>query len=140
MTVRPQNTPIEKRTCNPSGVAIARSQQLTDFSSRQFAAVEDRLKDLVGLWRQRIGSDFLLSPDENPVPKTTWFHETLHKPHLIDAGGQEKAGELCEGFLTQMATAVQIISSLLVAGREHGLVLVLISRESARDRPNTASV
>ncbi len=68
------------------------------------------------------------------------MHQPLHEAHLVEAGRQEKAGELREALFTEIAPPVEIVSASLITRCEVALVGTDVARQASSDRPDCTRV
>ena len=137
---RRKHAPIDQRGDKAAAAAFAGSENRRRFRARDFAAIEHGFEQGAGFGRQLAHADFLFRPQQDACAQLIRLHQVFHEGDLIDAGGEEEARELRQGFFAQMAPSVEIVAAWQVAGGKVAFIGIDIAGEAAGDRPDAARV
>lgn len=97
--------------------------------------VEERAHHGIGLDGQGARFDLFGCPTQNSITQCVRPHQAGHELNLIYQDAQEKPGELGKGGFAECTTPIPVAMSRAVASRQMLLILQLISRKAARNRP-----
>src|SRR5215470_3551494 len=121
-------------------MAFYYASSTSHVAARQFSAIEQRFEHAARSWRQVLEFDLFFCPKQDSGSQAVRLHQALHETHLIDASLQKKFRKCRQRLLAQIPPTIQIITPRRVTGGEMLLVFLDISRQAARNGPNSAGV
>ncbi len=136
----PDHTLINERGDNATGLTLSGTDDCCDIAAREFAAIEQRIENVVGLGWQPVKTHFLIGPRQDAGAELVRAHKPFHESHLIKADVQEEPREGRQSLFAQTAAAVKIVAAWQVARGKVALIFIEIAREPARDRPDGTGV
>jgi hypothetical protein len=80
--------------------------------------------------------DLILSPQNHAIAEPIGLHQRRHEGDLIEAYAQEKLREISQACRAEIAAAIEIAVSKLVASFQMLLVFRLAASEPAGNRPD----
>lgn len=93
-----QHAQLGQSRDNAAGMAVSSTHHTANFAAWEFTAIEDGFENASGLSRHLADPYFFFYPQKNTRAQAVRLDQALDESDLVNAGLEEKPGELSQGF------------------------------------------
>jgi len=123
-----------------SGLAVAGADDGRDVAAREFATIDRRFEGVGRFGGKSVEANFFFRPHQDARTQSIGLHQTFHERDLVDADREEESGEFGQILFRQVSSAIEIVTPWQIARGEVAFVGIDITRETARDGPDSSGV